>query len=157
MFLLWEVGSCSNTVPELGRILSIYAARMAGGENNGGIYYYSTSGGGETLASPDVAGSLLPVVPTGGPSLVGAVNPAGPDGGRPMEGITDPLPLETSGLVMALGSGFTEDLSGSKPLQHSVSDMDVDNNIVEVHDEPMFGSDRGWSFLKFTDAMRQKA
>ena len=37
-------------------------------------------GGGETLASPNVAGSLLPVVPTGGPPLVDAVNPAGPDG-----------------------------------------------------------------------------
>ena len=51
--------------------------------------------------------------------------------GRPM----DALPLVTSGLVMALGSGFTEDKSGSKLLEHSVSDMDVDNNIVEVHDE----------------------
>ena len=37
-------------------------------------------GGGETLASPDVAGSVLPVVPTGGLLLAGAVNPAGPDG-----------------------------------------------------------------------------
>ena len=55
---------------------------------------------------------------------------------RPMEGI------------------ITEDLSGSKPLEHSVSDMDVENNILEVHDEPLFGSDRGWSGLQFTDAMR---
>ena len=60
-----------------------------------------------------------------------------------MEGITAPLPVKTSGLVMALGNGFTEDLSGSKPLEHSVSDMDVENNILEVHDEPLFGSDRG--------------
>ena len=37
----------------------------------------SLSGGGGTLASPDVAGSLLPVVPAGGIPLVGAVNPAG--------------------------------------------------------------------------------
>ena len=29
----------------------------------------------------------------------------------------------------------------------------MDNTIVEIHDEPMFGSDRGWSFLKFTDTM----
>ena len=36
--------------------------------------------GGETLASPDDAGSLVPVVPAGGSPLVGAVNPAGPDG-----------------------------------------------------------------------------
>ena len=77
--------------------------------------------------------------------------------GRPMEGITDTLPLVTSGLVMALGSGFTKDKSGSKLLEHSVSDMDVVNNIVEVHDEPMFGSDRGCSFLTFTDAMRLEA
>ena len=35
---------------------------------------------GETLASPDVAGSLLPVVPTGGPPLLDAVDPARPDG-----------------------------------------------------------------------------
>ena len=34
--------------------------------------------GGETLASPDVAGSFLPVVLAGGSPLVGAVNPAGP-------------------------------------------------------------------------------
>ena len=45
VFLLWEVGSCSNKVPELGRILSVYAARMAGGENTGGIYYDPTPGG----------------------------------------------------------------------------------------------------------------
>ena len=34
----------------------------AGSPSGGG------GGGGETLASPDVAGSLLPVVPTRGPS-----------------------------------------------------------------------------------------
>ena len=45
VFLLWEVGSCSNTVPELGRVVSVYAARMAGGENSGGIYYDPTPGG----------------------------------------------------------------------------------------------------------------
>ena len=35
--------------------------------------------------------------------------------------------------------------------------MDVDINIMEIHDEPMFGSDRRCSFLKFTDTMRQEA
>ena len=45
VFLLWEVGSCSNTVPELGRVVSVYVARMAGGENSGGIYYDPTPGG----------------------------------------------------------------------------------------------------------------
>ena len=49
---------------------------------------------------------------------------------RPIEGITASLPVETSGLLITLGSGFTEDFSGSKPLEHSVSDMDVENNIL---------------------------
>ena len=39
VFLMWEVRSCSNTVPELGRVVPVYAARMAGRENSGGIYY----------------------------------------------------------------------------------------------------------------------
>ena len=52
---------------------------------------------------------------------------------RPMEEITAPLPVESSGLVMALGSGLTEDLSGSIPLEHSVSDMDVGNDILDIH------------------------
>ena len=43
--------------------------------NDGGA-----EGGGGTLASPDVAGSLLPVVPAGGSPLVCAVNHVGPDG-----------------------------------------------------------------------------
>ena len=34
--------------------------------------------------------------------------------------------------MMALGSGFTEDKSRLKLLEHSVSDMDVDINIVEM-------------------------
>ena len=76
--------------------------------------------------------------------------------GRPMEGIPDPHPLENSGLVMALDSELTKGISGLKPLEHSVINMDVDNNIVEIQEEPMFGSDRGWSVLKFTDAMREE-
>ena len=77
--------------------------------------------------------------------------------GRPMEGIPDPHPLENSGLVMALDSELKKGISGLKPLEHSVINMDVDNNIVEIQEEPMFGSDRGWSFLKFTDTMREEA
>ena len=77
--------------------------------------------------------------------------------GRPMEGITDPHPLENSGLVMALDSELTKGISGLKPLEHSVINTDVDNNIVEIQEEPIFGSDHGWSFLKFTDAMREEA
>ena len=74
-----------------------------------------------------------------------------------MEGIPDPDPLENSGLVMALDSGLTEEISSLEPLEHSVLNVDLDNSIVEVHDEPMFGSDSGWSLMKFTDAMREEA
>ena len=45
VFLMWEVGSCSNTVPELGRVVPVYAASMADRENSGGIYYDPTPGG----------------------------------------------------------------------------------------------------------------
>ena len=44
-FSCGKFGSCSNTVPELGRVVSVYAARMAGRENSGGIYYDPTTGG----------------------------------------------------------------------------------------------------------------
>ena len=73
---------------------------------------------------------------------------------RPMEGITVQLPVESSGLVMALGSGLVEHLSGYMPLEHSVSDMEVGNDRLDIHDEPLFGSDRGWSYLEITDAIR---
>ena len=45
VFLMWEVGSCSNTVPELGRVVPVYAARMADKENSGRVYYDPTPGG----------------------------------------------------------------------------------------------------------------
>ena len=32
-----------------------------------------------------------------------------------------------------------------------------DNGIAKVHDEPMIGSDSGWSLMKFTDAMWEEA
>ena len=32
-------------MPELGRVVSVYASRMAGGENSGRIYYDPTPGG----------------------------------------------------------------------------------------------------------------
>ena len=44
MFFLWEVGSCSNTMPELESLISVYAARMAGREDAGWVYYDPTSG-----------------------------------------------------------------------------------------------------------------
>ena len=44
-----------------------------------------------------------------------------------------------------------------EPLERSVLNVDLDNSIADVHDEPMFGSDSGWSFMKFTDAMRKEA
>ena len=54
-------------------------------------------------------------------------------------------------------SGLTEGISNLEPLEHSVLNVDLDNNIAEVHDEPMFVSDSGWSFMKLTDAMRKEA
>ena len=63
---------------------------------------------------------------------------------RPMEGITAPLPVESSGLAMAPGSGPMEHLSGSRPLEHSVLDIKVGNVKLDIHDGPLFGSDRGW-------------
>ena len=58
---------------------------------------------------------------------------------------------------MALESGLTERISSLEPLEHSVLNVNLDNSIAEVHDEPMFGSDSGRSFMKFTDAMREDA
>ena len=74
-----------------------------------------------------------------------------------MEGMTGPLPVESSGLVMDPGSGLMEHLSGFTPLEHSVSDMEVGNDKLDIHDEPRFGLDRGWSYLEITDAMRREA
>ena len=52
---------------------------------------------------------------------------------RPMEGIS------ASGLMMAPGSGLMEHLSGSITLEHSVSDMDMGNDKMDIQDEPLFG------------------
>ena len=77
--------------------------------------------------------------------------------GRPMEGIPDLEPLEHLVLEMALDSGLTEGISKLEPLEHSVLNVHTDNIIAEVHNELMFGSGSGWSFIKFTDAMRKEA
>ena len=69
-------------------------------------------GGGETLASPDVAGSLLPVVPTGGPPLVDGVNPAGPDG-----------PVVAGGPVGLCDTASPSFYGSLDPLEHSVLDF----------------------------------
>ena len=76
---------------------------------------------------------------------------------RPMEGITAPLPVESSGLAMAPGSGPMEHLSGSRPLEHSDLDIKVGNVKLDIHDGPLFSSDRGWPCLEITDAMRREA
>ena len=76
---------------------------------------------------------------------------------RPMEGITAPLPIESSGLAMAPSSGPMEHLSKSRPLEHSVLDIKVGNDKLDIHDGPLFGSDRGWSCLEITDAMWREA
>ena len=45
VFLMWEVGSCCDLVPKLGRVVSVYAAGMADREDSGGFYYDPTPGG----------------------------------------------------------------------------------------------------------------
>ena len=37
VFLMWEVGSCGDSVPKLGRVVSVYAAGMACREDSGGL------------------------------------------------------------------------------------------------------------------------
>ena len=76
---------------------------------------------------------------------------------RPMEGITAPFPVESSGLAMALSSGPMEQLSGSRPLEHSVLDFKGGNDKLDIHDGPLFGSDHGRSCLEITDAMWREA
>ena len=75
----------------------------------------------------------------------------------PMEGITAPLPVESSGLAMAPGSGPMEHLSGSRLLEHSLLDIKVGNDKLDIHDGPLFVSDCGWSCLEITDGMRREA
>ena len=85
------------------------ATRQAGVSVGGGNAALPRAG--ETLSSHDVAGRLLPVVPTWGSSSVGAANPAGPDG-----------PVVAGGPVVPLGmlSPLFHDVLG--PLEHSVMD-----------------------------------
>ena len=63
------------------------------------------------MASPDVAGGLLPVVPAGGSPLVGAVNPAGPDG-----------PVVAGGPVGLCETRSPSFYKSLDPLEHSVLD-----------------------------------
>ena len=64
MFLLWEVGSCSNTMPELEGLISVYATRMANREDAWWIYYDPTSGG-----NGPPAGGKRWLIREGGPPL----------------------------------------------------------------------------------------
>ena len=50
-----------------------------------------------------------------------------------------------------------EILSVSRPLEHSVLDIKMGIDKLDIHDGPLFGSDRGWSCLEITDAMRREA
>ena len=76
---------------------------------------------------------------------------------RPRERITAPLLVESSGLAMAPSSGPMEHLSVSRPLEHSVLDIKVGNDKLDIHDGPLFSSDLGWSGLEITDVMRREA
>ena len=75
---------------------------------------------------------------------------------RPME-LTAPLPASrwSSGLAMAPSSEPMEHLSGSRPLEHSVLDIKMGNDKLDVHDGPVFGSDH--ICLEITDAMPREA
>ena len=76
---------------------------------------------------------------------------------RPMKGLAVPLPVESLGLAMAPSSEHMEPLSVSRPLEHSVMDIKLGIDKLDVHDGPLFVSDRGWSCLEITDAMRREA
>ena len=76
---------------------------------------------------------------------------------RPMKGLAVPLPVESLGLAMAPSSEHMEPLSVSRPLEHSVMDIKLGIDKPDVHDGPLFGSDRGWSCLEITEAMRREA
>ena len=49
-------------------------------------------------------------------------------GRHPMEGITDPLPVESSGLALAPDSGHVEYLPSLRPLEHWVFDVKLRND-----------------------------
>ena len=76
---------------------------------------------------------------------------------RPMKGLAVPLPVESLGLAMAPSMEHMEPLSVSRPLQHLVLDIKMGIDKLDVNDGPLFGSDRGWSCLEITDAMRREA
>ena len=76
---------------------------------------------------------------------------------RPMEGLAVPLSVESLGLAMAQTSEPMEALSVCRPLEHSVLDIKMGIDKLDLHDGPLFGSDRGWSCLEITDDMRREA
>ena len=61
---------------------------------------------------------------------------------RPMEGLAVPLPVESLGLAMTPTSAPMETLSVSQPLEHSVLDIKMGIDKLDIHDGPLFGSDR---------------
>ena len=63
----------------------------------------------------------------------------------------------SSTLAMAPSSEHMETVSVSRPLEHLVMDIKLGIDKLDVHDGPLFGSDRGWSCLEITDAMRREA
>ena len=75
---------------------------------------------------------------------------------RPMEGISTPLPVELSGLALAPDSGHVEYSPSSRPLEHSILDVKMRNDILVSSDEPQFGSDLRQSSLELEDAIRRE-
>ena len=51
---------------------------------------------------------------------------------------------------MAPGSEHMEPVSVSRPLEHSVMDIKMGIDKLDVHDGPLFSSDCGWSGLEMT-------
>ena len=68
-----------------------------------------------------------------------------------MEGLAVPLPVESLGLAMTPTSAPMDILSVSRPLEHSVLDIKMGINKLDIHDGPLFGSDHGWSCLEITE------
>ena len=73
---------------------------------------------------------------------------------HPMEGITAPLPVESMGLALAPDSGHVEYSPSSRPLEHSVLDMEMRHVNLDSSDEPQFGSDLRQSSLELEVAIR---
>ena len=91
---MWKVGSCCDSLPELGLIFSLHATGMSGGEDSGGggggVHYDPTSG----IARPTADGKWRLILGEGFASRVsGTVQPQDP--GKGTTPITSPRLMKT--------------------------------------------------------------